>query len=111
MAFKTLFDDGHSRLVIGGNGVVMNAGIGQRATRMTMTQKRLNRGNPAAGVQELGGKGVAQLVWCDFDARSFAGSLDAAAQEIFAQRPVMEEKNEVNWLENMPFTLLAWTND
>lgn len=90
------FNDGHGCQVVGGDGVVVQTGIGEGGVGVAVAEQALNGGDLAAGVEQLGGEGVAQLVGRDFDARSLSGGFEAAANKVFTDRFVAKEENVVS---------------
>jgi len=56
---------GHDSVVVIGYGLVVGAGIDQGSVESFMPQKLLDRGDPAARVEELGGAGMSETVSVD----------------------------------------------
>lgn len=63
----------------------MDASVGQGGVEVPVPQQRLNGGDFAARVDQLGGIRVAQLVRRHSYTGSYPRRLDTAAQEIFAR--------------------------
>lgn len=79
MRRQPLLHHRHRREIVFRHRPVMDAGVGQRGVDTLVPQQRLNRGDAAAGVDQLGGVNVPQLVRRHLHPGPLPRRLDTAA--------------------------------
>ena len=95
--FQAFFDLFNGCVVIVGDRLVVHPGVNQGGAQLLVPQELLDRGDAAAGVEQLGGRGVAQPVRIGVHPHLFPGRFDALAHQVLAHRLVAVQENVVGW--------------
>ncbi len=93
--FKASLDPLHGSKVVVFNGLDVGMGVDQGIIGLLVPQELLDRGNRAAGVEQLRGGGVAEVVRGDLHPGALPGIADTTVYQVFTQRLVTVQEHVI----------------